>query len=302
MNYLKTGKRIHKVVLFIYFFGGIFTLFFLILYGSDYYKLPVEDRVFHAKHQELKPSGIIGHGIGIIGSLMMILGVSSYMIRKRWRKLHRLGYLKHWLEFHIFLCSVGPILIMFHTAFKFGGIVSIGFWSMVIVVISGIIGRVIYIQLPKTLQGENLNKNEIDNMINNLLLKLDIDYQKKLLEIMDNSLDVDKSGYTKSNLEKNNFWSSIKKVFQENIKRRQKVKLLKTFIYSNEQLSSKLKKEYFKVSKTIITLKTKEFLINTLENLFRYWHIFHIPFAITMFVIMFIHIVITILFGAKWIF
>jgi hypothetical protein len=53
--------------------------------------------------QQLKPSGSLGHGYGIAGSLMMIFGVSIYMIRKRVRRFFNIGYLKHWLEFHIFL-------------------------------------------------------------------------------------------------------------------------------------------------------------------------------------------------------
>jgi hypothetical protein len=72
--------------------------------------------------------------------------------------------LKYWLEFHIFLCSLGPVMILFHTAFKFGGIVSISFWSMIAVVVSGIIGRFIYIQIPRTIEGRELSLNEVREM------------------------------------------------------------------------------------------------------------------------------------------
>ena len=57
---------------------------------------------------------------------------------------------KHWLEFHIFLCTVGPLLVLYHTAFKFGGIVSVSFWSMVLVVLSGVAGK----------DSTEINKNE----------------------------------------------------------------------------------------------------------------------------------------------
>jgi hypothetical protein len=91
----------------------------------------------------------------------MLIGVSSYMIRKRSRRLHKVGILKHWLEFHIFLCTLGPILVLFHTSFKFGGIVAISFWSMVAVFLSGIIGRFIYIRIPRTIEGRELTLNEV---------------------------------------------------------------------------------------------------------------------------------------------
>ena len=94
----------------------------IILYiGFSYYNVKVEERFFHPDHLKLKPSGVLGHGLGIVGSLLMIIGVFTYMARKRYRSLTRIGILKHWLEFHIFLCTLGPILVLFHTAFKFGG-------------------------------------------------------------------------------------------------------------------------------------------------------------------------------------
>jgi len=39
-----------------------------------------------------------------------------------------------------------------------------------------------------------------------------------------------------------------------------------------------------------------------MQSLFKYWHIAHLPFAIAMFVIMVIHVIVTITFGYRWIF
>lgn len=296
-------KKAHLFLVIFYFFIGFFLFFYFLFYGIDYYILPISERVFHLKHSLLKPSGLIGHGLGIIGSLMMIIGVSSYMIRKRWRRLHRLGLLKHWLEFHIFLCSVGPILILYHSAFKFGGIISIGFWSMVIVVLSGVVGRVIYIQLPKTLQGENLSREELEKLINEHLSKLDPLYQTELQKLI-----FTESSNLKSEANKNNYkmseslFDSIKMIVKENSKRKKQIKMLKKVIQTQIQISKEKQREYFKTSKKIISLFSKEALYNSFDNLFRYWHIFHLPFAITMFLLMFIHTIVAILFGAKWIF
>ncbi len=293
-------KKLHTLTLFIYFSAGFFALLYFSINGWDYYKLSLEDRVFHPKHLDLKPSGLIGHGLGIIGSLMMIIGVSSYMIRKRWRKLHRLGYLKHWLEFHIFMCSVGPILILFHTAFKFGGIISIGFWSMAIVVLSGVVGRVIYIQLPKTIQGENLSKQEIENIISDLLQKLSPALRDEISKILHTNSERSKP-INVGNYLNPGFVESLKLIFRENLRKKKRVKILKSFLDS-QSISKKSKKEVIKIAKQIFSLNTKEHLFNAFENLFRHWHIFHLPFAITMFILMFIHIIVAILFGAKWIF
>jgi hypothetical protein len=296
-------QKFHSFSIGLYYFLGIFTFVYLTFYGWDYYTTPISERVFHDKHFLLKPSGLIGHGIGILGSLMMIIGVSSYMLRKRWRKLHRLGFLKHWLEFHIFMCSVGPMLVLFHSAFKFGGIISVGLWSMIIVVLSGVIGRVIYIQLPKTLQGENLSKDEIEKQVEELFSKLDPAYQERLKNII---LDFEKrsnSNQASKSYEKSpSFFESIKSIFEENSKRKKELKLIKSFLKSQTNISRELTNEYFKISSKIISLRTKELLYSSFDSLFRHWHIFHIPFAVTMFFLMFVHIIVAILFGAKWIF
>ena len=131
------SKVAHRVYIFSLALVVLIVLIFLAYRGTSYYQTSLAERFYHPDYADFKPSGAWGHGLGIIGSLLLIIGVASYMIRKRWRRISRLGILKHWLEFHIFLCTLGPILVLFHTSFKFGGLVAISFWSMVAVVTSG---------------------------------------------------------------------------------------------------------------------------------------------------------------------
>ncbi|MCW8850770.1 MAG: hypothetical protein OQJ81_12385, partial [Melioribacteraceae bacterium] len=153
------------------------SVFTLILYdGYSYYNTSLDQRFFSPDHQSLRPSGSLGHGFGIIGSVFMITGVLVYMLRKRAKSLMRIGLLKHWLEFHIFLCTLGPILVLFHTAFKFGGIVSVSFWSMVIVFLSGIIGRFIYVRIPHTIEGQEMSMQQIQTLNEKLTVDLMADY------------------------------------------------------------------------------------------------------------------------------
>ncbi len=140
--------------------------------GYSYYTTGIEERFFHADNEVLKPSGFVGHGLGIVGTLLILIGIFSYMGRKRLRIFSEVGLLKHWLELHIFLCSLGSLLILFHTSFKFGGLAAFGFWSLVAVVVSGIVGRFIYIQIPRSIEGRELSFNELKAMRNNLSKQL----------------------------------------------------------------------------------------------------------------------------------
>src|SRR5664280_335642 len=155
------SKTAHKLFISILVAIVIISLIALTYKGIAYYRTSLEERFYKTDNNLLKPSGFLGHGFGIVGSFLMVTGVIIYMARKRYRIFSRLGILKHWLEFHIFLCTLGPILVLFHTAYKFGGLVAISFWSMVAVFLSGIVGRFIYLQIPHTIEGQELSLNDI---------------------------------------------------------------------------------------------------------------------------------------------
>ncbi|MGD2070776.1 MAG: hypothetical protein PVI57_19035, partial [Gemmatimonadota bacterium] len=130
------------------------------LWGMEYYVLSLEERAFSPLAALFSPTGLIGHGYGVIGTLMLAVGVVGYSIRKRLKVLSRVGTLRSWLQVHIFLCTLGPFLVLLHNTFKFGGLVSVAFWSMTLVVASGIFGRYVYVRIPKTLNGGFLGIRE----------------------------------------------------------------------------------------------------------------------------------------------
>ncbi|NWG27069.1 MAG: hypothetical protein HXY48_00895, partial [Ignavibacteriaceae bacterium] len=244
----------------------------------------------------LKPSGALGHGFGIIGTLMMIVGVGVYMIRKRFRKFFNIGYLKHWLEFHIFLCSVGPVLVLYHTAFKFGGIVSVSFWSMVLVVLSGVVGRFIYLQIPKTIQGQEISINELNSIKEKLAIKVRSVLSEDSATLSEfekiSSADRYKSFrlITAAGFFVRDYFDIIR------VMRLLKMRIKLLGIGKSES------NELIKAAKSEIVIARRIALLRTFHKLFHWWHIFHLPFAITMFVIMIIHVAVTIIFGYKWIF
>ena len=78
------------------------TTFYLLYTGYTYYTTPLVDRFYHPHHNWLKPSGIYGQGLGIVGTIMIVFGVSIYIARKRYNFLSKYIRLKYLLEFHIF--------------------------------------------------------------------------------------------------------------------------------------------------------------------------------------------------------
>lgn len=288
------SKLAHQIYIITLSSIVILTFLFLSYKGFSYYNTPIEERFYHPDHNWFKPSGAFGHGLGIVGTLLVVIGVFGYQAKKKFRFLARLGRLKYWLEFHIFLCSLGPVMILFHTAFKFGGIVSLSFWSMIAVVLSGIIGRFIYIQIPRTIEGRELSLNEVREMKGDLgeVLKgtyaLDAKSYQAVLDAV--SINSQRMG--------GNFFSRIVGKYFEDKKT---ISLIKSTLRESG-LSNTDTRKVTKMVSNEISLNNRIARLVTMQELFKYWHVAHLPFALIMLIIMIIHVGITLAFGYRWIF
>jgi len=259
-------KVVHQLIRSSYVVVVLMALVLLGYFGFSFYNIPIEERYFHSDYAMLKPSGLLGHGLGIIGTLLIVIGVFSYMARKRFHIFSRVGVLKYWLEFHIFLCSLGPVLILYHTSFKFGGIVSVSFWSLVAVVASGIIGRFIYLQIPRSIEGRELSWLEVQDMRNELNDELKTKFNIDISEI--------KTGRSSEIV-------SELRALQLSVSDFKKVKQL---IVRQRSLTQRMAR------------------LDMMQNIFKYWHVAHLPFALIMLIVMVIHVAVVLTFGYKWIF
>lgn len=120
----------------------------LAVVGWDYYLLDRTARLAHPRHDFLKPSGVWGHGVGIIATLVMMCNF-LYPARKRIRRLQRMGKLSTWLTFHVFVGVTTPLVIAFHAAFQSNNLfATFTAAGLVIVVLTGLIGRYFFSFLP----------------------------------------------------------------------------------------------------------------------------------------------------------
>ena len=285
------SKTVHKLYIGTMTLIVVLTTVYLSYVGYDYYTTAIEERFYHPNHDWFKPSGLYGHGLGIAGTLMMMVGVGIYIARKRYNFLARFIRLKHLLEFHIFLCVLGPILIVFHTAFKIGGLVSVAFWCMVAVVLSGVIGRFIYIQIPRTIEGRELSINEIQ------LRRVTLSQSLSALHQLDKNLLDQISSFSQSLSEKNYSLNPLINSIRHYKMKSWIQKSLKSQNLGKESVNLILQNIDEEVA-----LGSKVHRLQTMQKLFKYWHVAHLPFALIMLIIVVVHVVVTLAFGYKWIF
>jgi hypothetical protein len=156
---LADPHRMHRFRLKIAYLLAIAGTLVLLAYGFAYYWSSPEQRALSPKHAYLKPSGAIGLRLGMFGVLLFFV-IFLYPLRKKWAWLGRQGNSKRWLDFHVLLGLLAPVVVTFHSSFKFSGIAGVAYWIMIVVALSGVVGRYIYAQIPRSLNSAELSLQE----------------------------------------------------------------------------------------------------------------------------------------------
>ena len=266
------------------------------LRGYDYYLTSADQRPFHPRYDHLKPTGFEGHGYGIVGSLMIVFGVTMYSARKRLRFLRNLGKIKYFLKFHIFLCILGPILVTYHTTFKIGGLVAISYWCMVAVVASGFIGRYLYVQIPKGIYGNELSAEELAQRgirISELLQKT-YGIGPEIIGALDKIAIPPKKAAEMS------FWEATSFFVVSDLTRRLRIRWLVKGLRGKGVTPQTAQGIRLLANQRAVLVRKIAFL-EQLRQVFHYWHVIHLPFSIVMFVILFLHVGVAVAFRYTWI-
>lgn len=289
-------SRSFKILLIILYllFSAVFIYY--LTDGWTYYTTSITERPRMEVHQNLKPGGLRGHGLGMVGSFMMIL-LLLYSVRKRFTMFRSAGPIGRLLDIHILLGIMGPLFVILHSTFKLNGIVSISFWSMIAVALSGVLGRYIYAQIPRGIQGNELSLQEVENMDKELSLtltekfRLD-EYQIKRLQAI--GMQSDQVNRSLMRILTSLLIGDVFFIFRRPFLRRRIRKIVK--------LSGKELRQVRKLSRQRVVLQRRVILWQKIHHIFHNWHIIHKPFAIIMYLIMVVHATIAILLGYRWIF
>ena len=99
------------------------------------------------------PEEGLGYWLGLVGGLMMLLAM-AYGLFKHIPALRTLGWMKRWLSLHIVFGIVGPLLVLVHSTFRLGSLNgAVALVSMVLVFLSGVMGRFLYSKIHYGLGG-----------------------------------------------------------------------------------------------------------------------------------------------------
>ncbi|MEI6776538.1 MAG: hypothetical protein WCK70_06525 [Chloroflexales bacterium] len=118
-------------------------------------------------------SGLFGHGLGILGFVLMLATETLYSLRKHARG-RAIGRLSNWLQWHIVTGIVGSYMVLLHTAWQFNGLAGVITLLTIVVVGSGFIGRYLYTAIPRTVEGAEVTLAELESQLSAGASRLEI--------------------------------------------------------------------------------------------------------------------------------
>jgi hypothetical protein len=264
------------------------------LVGLSYYLLQMGERVRHPLHPWMKPSGYVGQTAGIL-AFVMFLVMYMYPLRRRFRILAFTGPLNRWLDVHIVLGLLVPLLGAVHASWRFKGMIGLGYASMLLVSLSGVIGRYLYTRIPRGRSGLELTREEIERRRKDLLQQI-----------------ASTTGINVAHLESvlkpsradrgTGLGATVKGMITDDV--------------SRWRLSRRLRREWrraagrrgdpaavreaLRLARREIALAQRVRMLNATQRVFRLWHVAHRPFSATAFAAVLIHVIVVIGLGVTW--
>ncbi len=255
--------------------------------GWGYSTTPLRVRGYHHARALLKPSGAVAHWCGVAGVLMMFVPL-LYQVRKRWKRLRRWGALKTWLEVHIFCGVVGPVLVTVHTAMRFNGIISVAYWSMALVVLSGFVGRYLYVRIPKTIRGTELGYDGIIDRATELKMRL---IEMRLPATLFAQIDA----FERAAAPEPHAVTLAAHLLNQ-VRTRRALRRLHGRLHA-AGLDPHLAAAVVHLSSERVALLARLAYLHQTRRLFGAWHVFHQPLVYVMFAIATLHVGVALYFG-----
>jgi hypothetical protein len=285
----------HRVVLGLLYAIALAAIFLSLREGWPYYSTPLIERPRHEDFWALKPGGTRGHALGVIGSSLMVV-MLVYSVRKRARFLRNVGKLRTWLDFHIFCGVIGPLLVILHSSFKVQGLVALSFWSMIAVALSGVLGRYLYLQIPRTRAGDELTLAEVEEQRKELArhLREDLQVPEEALRELDAIAQAGASPKAPLLL-------LLLRLPGSSLALRWRLWVFRRKLRRDLRNAPRsLLREATRAARQKAMLERRLVLWSRLQQLFHYWHVFHKPFAIVMYLFMIVHVAVALVTGYGW--
>jgi hypothetical protein len=254
---------------------------------------------FYLKRSEIfVPGEGVGYKLGIAGGMSMLV-LLFYPMAKRssW-----MGFQKNsitWLRAHMVLGTLGPMLIFYHSNFSWGAVNSnVALLSMIIVAISGVIGRFIYTRVHKGMSYTKLDLGSLLAKSSRLLADVGQDVGPSSAGVAKAMADFAENAVPKSQNIVPNLIAALTMSYRKSAARYRIMMELRKAIRKaalTENWSRDVEKDKLAAARLdvleFLSCVSKASQLNFWERMFSLWHVLHVPFFFLLLVSGVIHVI-----------
>jgi len=264
------------------------------LAGLPYYVLSTAGRVRSPLHDWFKPSGYVGQSAGIL-ALVLFLFIWIYPLRKRIRFLAGLGSLRGWLDAHMLAGLTLPLLGAIHASWKFEGLIGLGYLSMLVVCASGVVGRYIYTRIPRARDGLELTLEQIERERGRLVARI-----AAVTGLRPDEVDRDLVFDVPSGSGLGPLRTSAYLLTGDILRWRASRQLRRRWKRLASGFSRAELRQALRLARRQMALNHQRRMLESTQRLFRFWHVAHLPFAISALGAVLIHVAVVVALGTTW--
>lgn len=237
-----------------------------------------------------------GYWFGIVGGSMMLV-LLLYPMRKRLSSMSKWATVKFWFRLHMVFGVLGPALVMMHSSYHLGSLNGrIALFSMVIVAVSGLVGRYFYSRIHYGLYGKKATfaslRSDSEMVTKKLGPLFDLHPKsKQLLADYEHNVLNGPHGMIASLIH----WFSMRITaarLYHSVVRSLNKRLLAAAHMKNWDKAKVLRKQ-LRLRKMLVEHRgyLRQILeLHFYERLFAIWHVLHIPLFIMMVITGFVHV------------
>ncbi len=138
-----------------------------LLWHHDYYLLSTAARAADPQHALLRPDRCLGLWFGLCAGAAVVVNLAYLLRRNQWLGV-RFGSLAAWMTAHVGSGLLAVLLTLLHAAMAprqtAGGY---AFWALIVLLVTGAIGRWFYAWLPRSTNGRELRLDALRHQLGN---------------------------------------------------------------------------------------------------------------------------------------
>jgi hypothetical protein len=202
------------------------------------------------------------------------------------------------------LGTTAPIIVAFHSSFKFGNIAGMAFWSMLAVTLSGFVGRYLYSQIPRSLNAAELSKKELEEREE--VMRKELEEQRRTFGF---SVDALYHLPTPQHVASTSMVEALLSMFIIDFRRPFKASWVRLhqagfgpwlFSLCGLLRTRDLKLERaIRIAQTHSALSKRVLFLSRTQQVFQLWHVVHRPFSYAFAILAILHIGIALFMGYR---